>query len=297
VQTELVIVGGGPAGLSAALVAGRARRHALLVDGGLPRNAVAREMHTFVTRDGIAPQDFRRAAHEELSPYATVRRLDGSVASISGEIGAFTVGLQDGTTLAARRILLALGLVDTLPAIAGVREHWGRGVHACVYCDGFEHRDTVWGVLAENERMCDYALFLKNWASQVVVFSNGSTPPGEKRSSLQAAGIEIVPERIARIQGGSAHSLQSVELEGGRQVAVETFWVRPAQSQTPLVQSLKLELADNFIRINERNETSRPGIHAAGDCAGGPVQQAILAAAHGTRAAFLIVQDLVAGPR
>lgn len=296
-QSELVIVGGGPAGLSAALVAGRARRHALLVDGGLPRNAAAREMHTFVTRDGIAPRDFRRAAHEELGRYATVRRLEGLVASISGESGAFTVALQDGSTVAARRILLALGLVDTLPAVAGVREHWGRGVHACVYCDGFEQRDTVWGVLAENERMCDYALFLKNWASQVVVFTNASTLPEDKRNSLQSAGIGIVPERIARLHGKAAHSLQSVELEGGRQVPVETFWVRPAQSQTPLVQSLKLDLAENFIRVNERCESSRPGIHAAGDCAGGPVQQAILAAAHGTRAAFAIVQDLVANPR
>jgi thioredoxin reductase len=296
-QTELLIIGGGPAGLSAALVAGRARRQALLVDGGLPRNAAAREMHTFVTRDGIAPQGFRQAAHEELARYATVRRLEATVASVSGESDSFTVGLQDGSAIAARRILLALGLVDTLPAIAGVREHWGRGVHACVYCDGFEQRDTVWGVLAENERMCDYALFLKNWASQVVVFTNGSTPPEEKRAGLQAAGIKLVSEPVARVHGGAAHSLKAVELEGGRQVPVETFWVRPAQSQTPLVQSLKLELADNFIRTNERCETSRPGIHAAGDCAGGPVQQAILAAAHGTRAAFSIVQDLVAGPR
>jgi thioredoxin reductase len=125
-EYELVIVGGGPAGLSSALIAGRARRKALLVDGGVPRNAAAPAMHGFISRDGILPRDFRRIAHEELPKYSTIERSDDIVDEISGVSGSFEIALKSGRRISARRVILTLGIVDSYPAIESIHDCWGR---------------------------------------------------------------------------------------------------------------------------------------------------------------------------
>lgn len=291
---ELIIIGGGPAGLSAALIAGRAICRTLLIDGGTPRNAPAPAMHSFVSRDGILPRDFRKASHHELERYQSVVRTDGRVDSLQSQAGRHIVSLADGRNYSASYVLLAVGLVDKLPAIPGLRENWGRGVHHCPFCDGFEHRDTRWGVLAEEPAMRDHALFLRNWTSDLTIFTNGGNATLDELARLRASGLSVVTDPVSEVISGDGHAIGGVKLLSGATEAAQSLWIRPTQSQTALVQSLGLESRDDgAIRRDERNQTSRSGLFAAGDCASGPMQQAILSAADGANTVFSIIHDLV----
>jgi len=290
---EVAIIGGGPAGLSAALVFGRARRRAIVIDGGSPRNAAAPAMHSFLSRDGILPGDFRAICHDELVSYSTIVRRAGMVADVRSTDQGFEVVMEDAT-VTSRKVILALGLVDTLPDIEGLAENWGKGVHSCPYCDGYEHRDRHWGVLADQPEVLDYASFLRGWSDQMTVFARPGDVSAERHDTLRQRGIPVVGGAIARVVGGDGHSLRGVELADGSVHQVESLWVRPVQSQAPLVGRLGLRLReDGAIWRDERGETSVPGLSAAGDCAAGPVQQAILAAADGARTAFPVAHSLV----
>lgn len=300
---ELLIVGGGPAGLSAALVAARARRRVLLVDGCTPRNSVAPAVHSFVTRDGVLPVEFRRAAREQLSAYPTVAFQDGEITAITGDCPDFTATFADGRAITARRVLLAIGLVDVLPDIAGLRERWGRGVHHCPYCDGYEHRDRAWGVIADEPTVFEYARFLRGWTGSVTLFTLGAEPQGEAVTRLQDDGVVVETCAIERVIGGAGEHLEGVVLEDGRQLPIESLWVRPAQRQRGLTARMGLQVTDDGdIGRDDHGETSIPGIFVAGDLAQGSTQQAVQAAADGARVAMtinhrLIVDDGVMQPR
>lgn len=294
---EVAIIGGGPAGLSAALVLGRARRRAIIIDGGPPRNAAAPAMHSFLSRDGILPVDFRAICHDELARYPTITRHDGFVSNVRGTHQGFEIAVGD-VTVTCRKVIIAIGLVDTLPNIEGLAANWGKGVHACPYCDGYEHRDKHWGILANQPEMLDHALFLRGWTDHMTVFTAVEDVLAEKHDALQSAGIRLIHATVSKVVGGDGHSLRGVELTDGSVHQVESLWLRPVQSQTPLVERLGLRLrGDGAIWRNELGETSVPGILAAGDCAAGPVQQAILAAADGARLAFLTSHFLVMAGR
>jgi thioredoxin reductase len=290
---DIVIVGGGPAGLSASLIAGRAMRRALVVDGGMPRNSAAPAMHSYLSRDGILPRDFRAAAHAELARYVTIERRDGLVEDVRAKDNTLIVHLADGTSVSAMKVILALGLVDRLPAIHGLALNWGRGVHHCPFCDGFEHRGGHWGVLAEDPAMLDHACFLRNWAGELTVLTNGKTLPAAKLAQVEQVGIRIIGSPIERVLDGDGHSIAGVMLADGSKEAVTSLWVRPIQEQTPVVRKLGLRLTENgAIERDELGETKMPGLYAAGDCAAGPMQQALLAAADGGRIMFALVHSL-----
>ena len=293
---ELIIAGGGPAGLSAALVAARARRQVLLIDGGTPRNAAAPAIHTFVTRDGILPADFRRIAREQLAAYPTVRFRDGLVASISGEPGDFEVTLADGEKIRCRVVLLALGLVDRLPVIPGLKESWGKGVHHCVYCDGYEQRDGTWGLIVEDPAMLEHVPLFRGWTHDLTVFTQGATVPEDEARKLRQAGIKVETLPIRDVKKGNNGSvIDGVVLEDGSFSSLQVLWVQPKQAQTPLVESLGLSLReDGAVDRSDAGETSRQGIFAAGDLSAGRMQQALLAAADGARVTYPITRQLIA---
>lgn len=295
IRADIVVVGGGPAGMQAALVAARARREVLLIDGGTPRNSAAPALHTFVSRDGILPADFRRIGLAELVRYPTFRFGKGIVEAIEGQTGAFELRLSSGAKVRARYVILALGLVDTLPDIPGLRENWGKGVHHCVFCDGYEQRDRAWGLLVKDLSALEHAPMFKGWTADLTVFTHGLELPGTDLEKLRGQGVQVESRRIREIRGGSAdHRLGGLVLEDGTELPVETFWVAPDQRQTPLVESMGLELReDGAVWRSETCETSRPGIFAAGDLSAGRMQQAILAAADGSRAAFSIIRELM----
>ncbi|MDO9395114.1 MAG: FAD-dependent oxidoreductase, partial [Herbiconiux sp.] len=165
---DVIIIGGGAAGLNAALVLARARRRVVVVDAGLPRNRFAAHMHGFLTRDGLSPRELLELGRAEVLGYgATI--LEGTAVRAEGEAGAFTVTVDDGRALAGRRLLVATGLRDELPDIPGLAEQWGRGAVACPYCDGWEVRDTRIGVLATGPLSGHQAALVRQWSADVTV--------------------------------------------------------------------------------------------------------------------------------
>src|SRR3954468_3807078 len=164
---DVIIVGGGPAGLSAALVLGRCRRRVLLIDSGHPRNEAARMMHGFISRDGTPPKEFLRLSREQLAKYENVELRDGCVETASRGNEQFTVRTSDGQEFTSRILLLASGLVDDVPEIEGIKQFYGKSVHLCPYCDGWEHKDEKICVYGPGQMGADLALVMLGWTCDV----------------------------------------------------------------------------------------------------------------------------------
>ncbi len=284
---DAVIVGGGPAGLSAALALGRARKRVLLCDAGPARNAAATHMHNFLSRDGTPPAELRRIGREQLAPYRTVSVRDTRIAAITGERGAFTVSTDTGA-VTARRIVLCTGMIDEMLPLPGFADFWGTSIFQCPYCHAWEVQDRPFGVLAGDPHMLDFAILLRCWTDDVTVFTNAGIPvPPEAAARLASAKIRVEERRITRLTG-TGGQLEAVELEG-ETVRRDVLFARPAQRQVPLVAALGLELEPpGFVRIDPMTaETSRPGIYAGGDLTT-MRQGAIMAAGAGAVAAAML---------
>lgn len=291
-ELDVVIVGGGPAGLQAALTLGRARRRVLLADAGTPRNAAATHVHNFLTRDGTPPAELRRIARDQLAPYDTVELAAERVVAVTGELDRFDVALET-RRVTARRILLCTGMIDELPELPGVRTLWGSAIFACPFCHGWEHRDEAFGVLALSPPLLDHALLFTGWSRDVVAFTDARYEvPFDARAGLARAGVSI-EERPLRGLIARGDRLDAVELTDGTRVARDVLWMRPPQRQPDLITSLGLALDDHgCVRVDEHRQTSRPGILAAGDLTT-MMQGALLAAAAGVAAAAMLTHDLV----
>jgi thioredoxin reductase len=260
---DVVIVGGGPAGLSGALALGRARRRVLVCDAGPRRNAAATHIHGFLTQDGTPPEELRRIARKQLEPYPVEFR-DEPVEAVAGERGSFEVSLPRGR-VQARRILLATGMIDVLPEIEGFRELWGKSIFICPYCHAWEVQDRKFAFLTTNGANAEFADFLRAWTDDVIVLDQ---------------------ERIRRVYDGGA------ELTDGKRVDVDVFFIRPPQRQVPVVASLGVALdANGYVSVNEQRQTSVAGVFAGGDLIM-PMQSAIYAAAAGYGAAAMLNHDL-----
>lgn len=292
---DVVIIGGGPAGLNAALALGRARKSVLLCDSGPRRNAAATGIHNFVTRDGIAPEEFRRVGREQLKPYETVEVRDEPVQQIDGERGTFVVQLPSGQ-VHARRLVLATGLIDEPMAIDGVRELWGHAVIQCPYCHGWELKDRPWGYFAFAEHIAHavpFTLQLRGWTRDVSLFTNGAFEvPAEVAAQLEAGGVRVVTTPVKRLVA-KGHELERIELTDGSSVPCGALFAHPKQRQVEVVNRLGVALDDDgFVRTDAMTrETSVKGIYAAGDLTT-RMQGAIFSAAAGMHAAAMVNLDL-----
>lgn len=291
---DVVIIGAGPAGLSAALTLGRARKRVLLCDFGPRRNARAMHLHNFVTRDGGTPEEFRRVAREQLDQYPNVVVEQTRVDSVTGTKGAFHVVTQAGAAQ-ARRILLCTGMLDEMPQLAGFSEFWGRAVVQCPYCHGWEARGRAWGYLARQENAAQlhlFALQLRAWTEKVCVFTNGEFEvPAATRDQLTAAGLRIETSRISRLLGED--QLEGILLVDGTRVPCELLFAHPPQQQVELVRTLGVALdGEGFVQVDPMSrQTSVPGVFAAGDLTT-RMQAAIAAAASGMQAAAMLNLEL-----
>lgn len=292
---DVVIVGGGPAGLSAALALGRARKRVLLCDSGPRRNAAAEQLHNFVTRDGTPPQEFRFVARGQLAMYPSVEIRDVRVQSVSGSCGAFRIELES-ETVTARLVLVCTGMVDEMLPIDGFEELWGHSIVQCPYCHGWEARDRRWGYLllpSDQSHVAMFALQLRGWTRDVTVFTNDAFSIRETdREQLQSAGIRIETAPIVRL-GGTSGRLDGVVLASGAVVPCDLLFVHPPQHHVRLVQELGVALDDGgYVKVDpSTKQTSIPGIYAAGDLTSRG-QAAILAASSGTHAAIAINAEL-----
>ena len=290
---DVVVIGGGAAGLSAALVLARARRTVAVVDAGAPRNAPAAHMHGFLSRDGLPPQDLLAVGRDEMTSYGGTL-IDGSVAATTRcADGGFEVRLDDGSVLAARRVLVATGLHDVLPDIPGVRERWGRDLLHCPYCHGYEVRDQPLGVLGGTTEAVQHAQLVRQWSSDVVLFPHTDTPTAHQREQLAAREIRVVEGTVQRLLVED-DQLTGVELEHGRVVRRTAVFVRPRfVPSTDLLVSLGCDLDDDgWVRTDAVGRTTVPGVSVAGNVAN-PRAQVITAAGEGSSAAIALNADLV----
>lgn len=290
VRYDVVVVGGGAAGLSAALVLGRARRRVAVVDAGSPRNAPAAHMHGFLSRDGMPPADLLAAGRAEVSGYG-VELIDGEVVAIEP---GFDVRLAGGEELGARRILIATGSRDELPDIPGVRERWGRDLLHCPYCHGWEVRDQPIAVLGTNSGSVAHALLVRQWSDDVLFFAHAMELGADEMRQLETRGIQVVSGTVAQLVV-NADRLVGVELSDGRLVPRTAVFIRPVNVPRAdgLLDALGCDLDDaGFVSVDGMGHTSTRGVWAAGNAVD-PRFQVITSAGSGSVAAIAINADLV----
>jgi thioredoxin reductase len=301
---EVVIVGGGPAGLNAALLLGRARRRVLLCDAGAPRNAPVAHLHGFLSRDGLPPAELGRIGRDQLAAYPSVALRQLEVAAVSPTAGGdgLVVTLADGTRERARRLLLATGVVDQLPAIDGLAGLWGRSVFNCPYCHGWEVRDQPLAVLGTDQRALQLAVHLTRWSDDVVWCSNGPLPAPlaeAARAPLAARGVRLHQAPIVRLEGDDGQLARIVLATGAPLERRAAFLHPPTRQRSALPGQLGcVLLEDGSVSVGDFGQASVAGVFAAGDMARRPTMphpgaQVVIAAAEGAIAAIAIDQDLV----
>lgn len=290
---DVLVVGGGPAGLSAALVLGRACRSVLVVDGPRARNDVTDAMHGFLSRDGTPPAEFRRIAREQLMPY-DVQVRDAPVVEVRPQPGRpFLATLEDSSVVAARRVLLATGMQDQLPDLPGFDAVYGRSAHHCPYCDGWEWRDQRVAVYAPDGGL-PYAHTLRSWTPNVTLLTDGHrAPPAQEVRRLfgRVGGLEIVTAPVSALRSRDGY-MTSVEFDGADPVACDAFFFHLGMRQaSDLPALLRCRMQDGFVRVDDSGLTSVTGVYAAGDLTPGP-QSVAIAVAEGSVVAASIHQDL-----
>ena len=287
---DVVVVGGGAAGLSAALVLGRARRRVAVIDAGAPRNAPAAHMQGFLSRDGMPPADLLATGRAEVTGYG-VELVSDQVLSIDP---GFVVRLASARTVTARRILMATGVGDELPDIPGIRQRWGKDLLHCPYCHGWEVRDQPIGVLGGLPGSVQHALLIRQWSGDVIFFSRTDDLTLAEQRQLKSRGIAVVPGEVARLVVEN-DQLTGVELTDGRVVARAAVFVRPGNTphDDGLLAGFGRELNEaGFPLVDGTGLTSVPGVWAAGNVAD-PRAQVITSAGAGSAAAIAINADLV----
>ncbi len=301
-QYDAVIIGGGAAGLSAALVLGRARRRVLVIDAGSPRNAPAAHMQGFLSRDGMPPSELLAVGREEIASYG-VELVEDTVTGLERTAGgdisrpfdvAYRLHRANGPDVDARRLLVTTGLHDDIPDLPGVRERWGRDLLHCPYCHGWEVRDEPLGVLGTNPGAVQHALLIRQWSADVTFFAHTLELDDRERRQLDARGIAVVTGEVRRLVVEDDR-LGGVELTDGRLVARTAVFVRPGMHPHPdgLLAGLGCQVDDTGFVVTDRTGlTSSPGVWAAGNAAD-PRAQVITAAGAGSAAAIAINNDLV----
>jgi thioredoxin reductase len=267
----------------------------LLCDKGTPRNWASRRLHGFITRDGVDPKEFRALAHEELARYQHVTlRSETVIGATPLEAGAgFSVKLQRGSVVRARKLLLATGVLDHLPPVPGVEERFGVSVFQCPYCHGWEMRDRAVAVYGRGKRGFEMARAMTAWTADIVLCTDG---PSEltllAQRQLRRNGIELCIARMARLEGRRGQLTQIVFRNGDVLARDALFFDTPSSEQSALSRAMGCEYgSDGGVKCNRYSATSVPGVYAAGNITR-DVQLAIVAAAEGTKAAFGINRAL-----
>lgn len=290
---DVIIVGAGPAGLSAALILGRCRRNVLVCDAGHPRNSASRALHGYLTRDGIDPAELLRIGREQLGPYTTVHVRSDEVTDARCVGNGFEITVND-EVVSSRKLLLATGVVDQLPEIDGLKPLYGRSVFHCPYCDGWELRDQPIAIYGQKDRGAGLALELTGWSRDLIVCTDGpATIPAADRKQLAGLNIAVREEPIARLEGKDGQ-LERIIFDNGDALSRRGMFFNTGQDQRcDLASRLGCEFTERgAVRTGEYEMTNVPGLFVAGD-ASRAVQLVIVAAAEGAEAAFAINKALI----
>ncbi len=297
-RVDVCVVGGGPAGLSAALVLARSRRSVLVIDAGEPRNAPASAVHAFLSRDGTPPAELLAAGRAEVSGYGGELE-SGDVVDVERTSDGFRVARADGRTVLARRLIVTTGLVDELPEVPGLAERWGRDVVHCPYCHGWEVRDRAIGVLNTSPMSLHQLHLFRQLSERVVLLAHdGPVPDTDEAASLAARDVEVVVGRVVALEV-DGDALTGVRLADGGRVPLEVVAVAPRfVARSALLEQLGLdpvELPSGIglhVPADPTGATSVPGVWVAGNVTD-PSAQVVAAAAQGNRVGAVVNADLV----
>ncbi|WP_431247186.1 NAD(P)/FAD-dependent oxidoreductase [Leifsonia xyli] len=297
---EVVVVGGGPAGLSAALNLARARRRVLVVDGNRPRHAATLRAHGFLTRDGVPPLELRRLGREEVDAYDNASVVFAQVGAVEVEGDGFRVtgrGVRGGADVDVRAdtVLLATGVTETMPTIPSLRAYYGTQLHSCVECDGYETAGQPLALIGETSDLAERALLLMQWTDDLIVFTNGAdTIEADEERMLAALGVSVERRRVDDVVGEKG-VLTGVRLEDGTVVERARGFLRPVWSPSlSYVDALDLDRdADGYLVTDAQGRTSLPGVYAAGETSAPGPQQLIVAAGSGAVVAAAVNRDLI----
>ncbi|MGN2640785.1 NAD(P)/FAD-dependent oxidoreductase [Nocardia takedensis] len=294
---DVVVVGGGAAGLNGALMLARSRRSVAVIDAGQPRNAPAEGIHGLLGHDGLPPAELLARGRAEVRRYGG-QVVDGEVVDVARDGAGFTVTLRDGRAVGARRLLVTTGLVDELPEVPGVREHWGRAVVHCPYCHGWEVRDTAIGVLGSGPMSTHQALMFRQLSADVVYFTHTVPPTAEQAEQLTARGIRIVAGEVAGLVDADG-TLTGVRLTDGAVVDRETVVVGTRMvARAEFLSGIGLVPVEHpsgagvHLPVDPTGRTEVAGIWAAGNVTE-PSAQVGASAAAGAMAGAMINADLV----
>jgi thioredoxin reductase len=300
---DVAVVGGGPAGLSAAVALARSRRTVIVLDDGKPRNAPAAGVHNFLSREGTPPAELLAAGRRDVEAYGGVI-VDAEATTARRDGDGFAVTTGDGSQVHARRLVVTTGLIDELPDVPGVRELWGSDVVHCPYCHGWEHADQAIGVLGSGPMAVHQALLFRQLTEDLVLFLHTAPPlPAEESEQLAALGVRVVTGPVARLEtSGAGGRLSGVRMGDGRFVPRTAVAVGPRMvARSGVLAGLGLEAVPHAlgaafgesIESDQTGRTSVPGVWVAGNVTDLQAH-VIAAAAQGVMAGADVNADLVA---
>ena len=291
---DCAIIGGGPAGLNAALVLGRAKRSTMVFDANQPRNAVTPESHGFLTRNGVKPDEFRALAAQEIRKYPSVTIQQSLITAVRKQESSFEVVVNDRRAYRARTVILATGLKETLPTIDGIHDYYGKSLFSCPYCDGWELKDRPLVVISEGERIFHMAKIVWNWSRDLLICTNRHhVLTSEQKEVLHQKEIQVVEDRISTLVSKHGQLERIVFASQGERWREGGFAGTRLFQASPFGPGLGCEMnAHGGIVIDQLGRTSVPGVYAASDASIDSPSQLIIAAAAGSRAAAGVNTDL-----
>jgi thioredoxin reductase len=288
---DVIVIGGGPAGMSGALVLARCRRKVLICDTGKPRNRWAKQMNGFLTMDGVSPQEFLDKAKKDLSKY-TIEWRNTEVINSECHGDWFSVELADGTLAKSKKLLIATGLKDNLPPLPDIEDYYGKSVHHCPYCDAYECKDKAIIAYGKGAEAKGLALSLKTWSSNVTLCTDGFQINNASKELLERNEVKIETGKIIRLIGKNG-IMEGIEFTNGNIIPAESlFFVEKTNQQSQLSKALKCTFTKKGVVKTDRfHKTNIKGLYVAGD-ADKDMQQVIVAASEGAKAGININKEL-----
>src|SRR5215211_5642023 len=298
-EIDIAILGGGPAGLQAALVLSRTRKKIIVFDTPEPpRNTASHGVHNFLGLDGLLPMDIRKIAWKQIDKYNSAElRKEKIINVIKEKDEKFVITSDNERSIRAKKVILAVGYYDVYPDIPGFIECWGDRIISCPFCDGYENRDRIWGIVVNSKMQLDlFPKMIQNWTSKIKVFISPHIKiESSYQNELSKLNISVYRGIIIKVNHNGT-KVESVSLESGENIQVDTLlWipqVKPIQLIQRLIENLGLELNEqDYIKTNQKLRTNVKGLYAAGDIKGTSPIGALAAAYNGGIAATSIVHE------
>lgn len=290
---DCIVIGGGPAGLNATLVLGRARRNVLLIDSNHARNKITHASHGFITRDGVKPEEFRDLAHQEFKKYNTIETLEDKVVEVTKEEKGFKIKTKNGEEYFTRKVLLATGVIEQCPNVPMLGEFYGNSIYNCPYCDGWELQDQPLALFGIVDYTIHMAKVVKNWSNDLIIFTNGEEVTKAQMKEINELQIQVETQLVKHLHGENG-MLQAVELENGNLISRTGGFITPELVQASEIGrklGVKLDKTGGY-KSDEVGRTNVSDLFVAGEASIIYPSQLIIAAASGVKSAMAINVEL-----